>query len=282
MGMREKNLTDPVQLDEMAVQMCASPKYRALKIPVETAAQLLAAELPLHRSRKDAIKAARQKLHQVAALYLGEPDHAAMQLQLDAAFQSGEAHLLKEVCRSILESHASTRERLPILQDFFERLFAITGKPQIILDLACGLHPFSIPWMGLAPGTEYRAYDLNRPRVDFINHFLPRLGFLPLAEHGDILLHPPQVKADVAFFFKEAHRFEQRKRGCNREFWQALNVHFLLVSLPTSSLSGRHDLLEQQRRLVYATLEGQPWHVQELLFDNEIVFCVDKHGKAPA
>ncbi len=32
----------------------------------------------------------------------------------------------------------------------------------------------------------------------------------------DILIKPPDVEADIAFFFKEAHRFEQRQHGCNR------------------------------------------------------------------
>jgi hypothetical protein len=52
----------------------------------------------------------------------------------------------------------------------------------------------------------------------------------------------------------------------------------LLVSLPTASLSGRHNLLEQQRRLVCGTCQGQPWNISEILFDNEIVFCIDKTG----
>jgi len=92
----------------------------------------------------------------------------------------------------------------------------------------------------------------------------------------DILLDPPQIQADVALFFKEAHRFEQREKGCNRAFWQALHVNWLLVSLPTENLTGTHSKLEQHRSLVRDTLSGLDWTVTEALFPGELVFCIRK------
>jgi 16S rRNA (guanine(1405)-N(7))-methyltransferase len=183
---------------------------------------------------------------------------------------------VKAACTAILTSHASTRERITILEEFYPRLFSCTGQPSVILDLACGLNPFTFPWMGLPLSTRYYAYDINRPRVALINHYFSLQGLTPLASTEDILVNPPQVGADVAFFFKEAHRFEQRQRGCNLAFWQALRVRYLLVSLPTSSLTGRHSLVDGHRKLVYSILTGQPWQVTEILFTNELVFCIDK------
>jgi hypothetical protein len=40
-------------------------------------------------------------------------------------------------------------------------------------------------------------------------------------------------------------------------------------------------LIEGHRRLVYNLLKNQSWDVQEILFANEIVFCIDK-GYDPA
>ena len=60
------------------------------------------------------------------------------------------------------------------------------------------------------------------------------------------------------------------------EFWKALRVEKLLVSLPTNSLSGKHDLSEQHRRLVYDTIEGLNWDVEEIPFDDELIFCIRK------
>ena len=253
-----------------------SRKYRGLGIPPETVRDLLEKELALGRSEKAALKAVRQKLHNVMAPYLGDPDYEQAAQDLDRAFASADGDAVRAVCTLILQAHASTRERQPLLETFYPRLFAVTGQPKTVLDVACGLHPFGLPWMGLPRETRYHAYEIHRPRVALINHFLTQLGMAPLAEVRDVLVQPPDVQADMAFFFKEAHRFEQRQRGCNRPFWQALKVHWLLVSLPVVSLSGQHSLLEGSRALVRSALGDLPWRVEEILFEHEVVFAIEK------
>ena len=102
----------------------------------------------------------------------------------------------------------------------------------------------------------------------------------PLAENRDILVNPPEIEADLGIFFKEAHRFEKRQPGCNREFWASLNVKTLAVSLPTQNLAGTHSLLDQHRSLVYENLPGGS-DVEELIFKDEIIFVV-KHWRGTA
>lgn len=266
-------------LDELVDDILSTRKYRDLGIPTETLRDLLVRELPRHRSAKDAVKAVRKKLHNIVADYLGDPDYPAASFALEAAFQSGDLSQVKAACAAVLDTHASTRERLSILADFYPRLFALTGQPQVVLDLACGLHPLGFPWMGLPLSVQYHAYDIHAPRVDFINHYFVLQGLPPLAVHQDILMTPPQIEGDVAFFFKEAHRFEQRQHGCNLLFWQALKVRWLLVSLPPASLTGRHSLVDGHRQLVKQAIAGQPWRVTEILFENELVFCIDKGAR---
>jgi len=263
-------------LQPLINEILSSRPYRGLDLPVETVRDLLSQELPRHRSQKDALKSVRHKLHNIVAPYLGDPDYLAAAGQLDQAFDSRDPLQVQAVCRQLLSSHASTRERLPLLPDFYCRLWAVTGVPPTILDLACGLHPFGFPWMGLPVSTRYFAYDIHRPRVELLNHFFIRQGLEPLACVQDILVAPPPVAAEVAIFFKEAHRFEQRQHGCNRAFWQALQVKWLLVSLPTTSLSQKHSLVEGHRRLVYNNLPGLDWPVAEVVFDGEIVFCIKR------
>jgi len=271
-------MTD-LDLQPLVAGILNSHKYRRLGIPPETVEDLLAHELGRNRSQKEAIKETRKKLHNIVAPYLGDPDFPKAENELERAVDSQDAEEIKATCASLLSEHASTRERLPILEQFYQQIFKETGKPDSILDLACGLNPLSFPWMGLPYSVRYCAYDLNRPRLALIHKFFTLLGMQPGGEVRDILLTPPVEKAQVAFFFKEAHRFEQRQKGCNLAFWQALNVRYLLVSLPTASLSGKHNLLAQQRRLVYETIQGKPWKVTEILFDGEIVFCIDKTGE---
>jgi 16S rRNA (guanine(1405)-N(7))-methyltransferase len=252
-----------------------SRKYRCLAIPEETVESLYRQALLNGITPREALKSVRQKLHNIVAPYLGDANFNEAAADLDAAFKDG-VDEIKAVCTRILESHASTRERLSIMETFYSQIFSLTGKPQSILDLACGLNPFAFPWMGLPNTTKYHAFDLNLPRIELINHFFKLEGLERLAAHQDILIHTPNIDADVAFLFKEAHRLEQRQRGCNRVLWQALQVRWLLVSLPTSSLSGKHDLLGKHRRLVEQTCSGQSWTIHEIMFTNEIVFCIDK------
>ncbi|HSV85264.1 MAG TPA: hypothetical protein VLH85_01730 [Levilinea sp.] len=256
-------------------EILASKKYRHLGIPPETVRDLLEKELAAAHSSKAAIKAVRHKLHNIVAPYLGDPSYPDAARQFDDAFDSGGASAIQDALARILSDHASTRERLPHLAEFYACIFAHTGLPGAILDLACGLNPLAFPWMGLPATIRYHAYDIHAPRVALINHCFTRLGLQPLAAVQDILVSPPQTAAPVAFFFKEAHRIEQRQRGANRTLWQALNVHWLVVTLPAASLSRRHDKSDQHRRLVYNTIADLPWQVTEEQVGDEMIFLID-------
>lgn len=255
-------------------QILSSRKYRHLGIPAETVRDLLEKEHASGASPKEALKNAKHKLHNLMAPYLGDPDYPAAQAALQAAFAQPDPQAVRQVCWDLMSAHASTRERLPHLDGLYPQLWAVTGQPRVILDLACALHPLGLPWMGLPADAHYHAYDIHQPRVALLNQFLRLSGRPPLAELRDILLQPPDEPADVTFFLKEAHRFEQRERGCNRRMWTALCTRWLVVSLPASSLTGRHDLAEQQRKLVYSTIGELPWTVQEVQIGPEIFFCI--------
>lgn len=265
-------------IQELTAQVIQGKKYRHLGLNPSTVEDLIRQEAPHHTSAKAILKAVKRKLHNIVAPYLGEPDYAALTDQLgqieDYSLNSAP---LRAFCLEVLSQHASTAERIPLMTNFYAQLFAVAGKPAVILDLACGLHPLSFPWMDLPATTRYHAYDILQPRVDFINTFFGKIGLAPLAENRDILVNPPEHPADLAIFFKEAHRFEKRQPGCNRPFWEALNVAKLAVSLPTQNLSGSLSLLEGHRKLVYANLP-KDWPVDEIQVENEIIFLIDRSG----
>jgi 16S rRNA (guanine(1405)-N(7))-methyltransferase len=215
-------------------------------------------------------------MHHLMAAYLGEADYEQSAIWFEEAFAPKSVDEIRQACIRMMNLHASTSERVPHLEDFYQKIFTACGKPGSILDLACGLNPFAIPWMDLPKAAEYHAYDIHTPRIHLINRFLSLLQRPPLGEVRDILIDPPCVKADIAFFFKEAHRMEQRRKGANRELWQAINVRHLIVSLPAKSLSGQHDLSRQMRQLVETSLRGFPWAVQEFQSRNELIFCIQK------
>lgn len=263
------------EANKICTSLLSTKKYRDLELPKETVLDLIYQVAKNTGNARDIEKIVRQKLHNIVAPYLESVDYNALSEKIKK-IKPSQAVAIEDFSRKMLESHASTRERLPIMTDFFARIFSLTGIPKSIIDLACGFNPFALPWMKLPSSTIYHAYDIHQPRVELINNYLPLLRRPPLAEKRDILVDPPKEYADVAFFFKEAHRFEQRQHGCNRTFWQALNVRFLIVSLPSANLSGSRSMLEGQRILVKRAIEGFPWTVEELLFETEIVFCIDK------
>lgn len=263
------------QIEAMIAEILDSSKYRGLSIPHATLLDLFMQELPNHKRSKELKQSVKTKLHRIVAPYLGDPDYNQAAIDLDNAIKDGE-QAIDGFCLEMLASHASTRERLPIMEHFYEQIFNQTGIPASILDLACGLNPFALPWMHLPLSSSYYAYDLHQPRVELINHFLKHIQRPELAVCSDILVEPPQVIAEVAFFFKEAHRFEQRQRGSNRLFWLALPVKTLVVSLPAISLSGRHDKIDQHQRLVYDAIRGTDWPVTEISAGSELIFIIKK------
>ena len=273
------NLEDKL-IQEMIDHVVDSKKYRHIGLNLSTVEDLIRQEAPHHTSQKAILKAVKRKLHNIVAPYLGDPDYSTQTKELSKLeFYSLDSEPLKAFCLDVLSQHASTAERIPIMAQFYAQLFRAVGQPEVILDLACGLHPLSFPWMGLPTSVRYHAYDILQPRVDFINQFFAKIGLAPLAENRDILVSPPSHPADLGIFFKEAHRFEKRHPGCNRAFWEALDVKTLAVSLPSKDLSGTHSLLESHRKLVHANLPTNRT-VREILIENEVVFLLDERTGA--
>ena len=270
-----KTILNTEEVKAITASLLSSRKYKGLDLPEETILNLIDQNFPHGKNARDVEKVVRQKLHNIIAPYLETLDYADARAELNS-IGPWDKEAIEKFCLKVLEKHASTRERLPIMADFYNRIFETTGIPNSILDLACGLNPFALPIMNLPVSTSYYAYDLHQPRIQLINDLFLLLGRPPLAEKRDILVDPPKEKADIAFFFKEAHRFEQRQHGCNRAFWESLNVRYLLVSLPSANLTGSRSMINGQRILVERTLKGLPWTVQELVFETEIVFCIDK------
>ncbi|MAH07128.1 hypothetical protein CMI38_02665, partial [Candidatus Pacearchaeota archaeon] len=53
-----------------------------------------------------------------------------------------------DVCDDLLSITLSTKERLKDYSEIYSKIFSITGKPERIVDLGCGMNPLSFPLMG--------------------------------------------------------------------------------------------------------------------------------------
>jgi 16S rRNA (guanine(1405)-N(7))-methyltransferase len=181
----------------------------------------------------------------------------------------------------------SSRERLPILDRFFVDIFAHTGSPRSLLDLACGLNPLSLPWMGLGRSSSgallddgevvYHAYDIDTARVAFLNRYLDLAGVHADARTQDVICAPPVEQADVALLLKSSTCLERQKRGVTLALLDALDVSYAVVTFPVKSLGRREKGMPAHYAQTFAEmLASRPWPVIRLDFATEQVFVVDK------
>lgn len=144
------------------------------------------------------------------------------------------------------------------------------------MDLACALDPLNLLWTDWPKTIPYFAYDLNLPRVKFLNRFFPAVYPNAKAIQQDILINPPTEPTQAAFFFKEAHRFEKRKPGSNAYFFMSLPVDVIIVTLPATDLTGHHSLENYHGQLIQSAIQNHPWQLVEDRAGDELIFFIFK------
>jgi 16S rRNA (guanine(1405)-N(7))-methyltransferase len=259
-----------VDLDTLVDTVLNSAKYREVSPTLVRA--IGAQELRKRRNQKEAVKATKNKLHQtVGAYWQGNQEYADWLAQLTAA--AADPTQVRTVCQSILRHHASTRERLPLLPDFYATLFA--GLPPIhsVLDLACGLNPLTIPWMPLAADAVYQACDIAHDQAAFLHEALPLLGVQGSATVCNLLETIPAIKADVVLLLKTLPCLEQVDPTIGARLLTTIDAPVLIVSFPGQSLGGRHKgMTTTYPAHLQALLQDTAWQVTPFPFATELVF----------
>jgi 16S rRNA (guanine(1405)-N(7))-methyltransferase len=289
-------MSDP--LAEIVAEVLGSAKYRT--VSPELVRATAARELAAHRSRKDAVKAVKNKLHQVAGAYFdGKPAYdewlrlltsAATEHTLNDTAESQRPTLnaqrstpnpqppsFRAPCQEIMRRHASTRERLPILERFYAECLA--GLPPIrsVLDLACGMNPLALPWMPLAPDVRYHACDIYADLADFLTQFFTLANVTGRAEVCDLSAGSPDAEADLALVLKAMPVLEQLDRAAPLRLLRGLKARFVLVSFPAQSLGGRgKGMAETYERRFTELVANENWAVRPHRFRSEVAFLVDK------
>jgi len=174
-------------------------------------------------------------------------------------------------------SHASTRERLPILDQFYASTLAHIPRITSVLDIACGLNPIALPWMPLAEGAEYHAYDVDRRLIGFLDEFLPIAGVPGGAHVLDVTRHLPDRGADLALVLKAVPCLDQVSPSAVARLLQGLNTPNVLVSFPLRSLGGRIKGMSRTYEARFAELvAGKGWSVRRFAFTTELAFLVTR------
>lgn len=277
-------------LDELVAAVRASARYRDIAEPLIR--RLGERELAKRSNLKEAVKATRSKLHQVAGAYIEEPRYAAWLAELRRVWEESDAapdgeQLRRATLRRIMARHASTRERLSILDQFYAQTLATLGPIRSVLDIACGLNPLTLAWAPLADEVDYYACDIYSDMVAFLNGYFAlesshtRPGLRGHAETRDVIAAPPERSADLALILKAIPCLEQVDKTAGERLLRAVRADHLLISFPAHSLGGRskgmvptyearfHDLMEQ-------TGIGARAEVRRFEFATELAFLVSR------
>ncbi len=185
---------DDARLEELVGLVQNGPRYRPIHAGLVR--KIAMQELSKGRSLKEAVKETRNKLHQVGGAYQEtSPDYPRLLAELSEL-----PHALDELrpfCLDAMQAHASTRERLPYLAEFYTPLREILGEVHSIFDLACGLNPLALPWMPLAVGGEYSACDIYSDMVAFLNEFFRHAGIQGAASLCDLTAEVPSQPVEL-------------------------------------------------------------------------------------
>jgi 16S rRNA (guanine(1405)-N(7))-methyltransferase len=267
---------DSAALERLMEDVLAGAKYR--DICPELVGDIGARELARRRNLKEAVKATRNKLHQVGGAYFaGREDYMAWLAALEQEACSGDGAALREESRRIMSYHASTRERLPILDQFYATLLADLRPIRSVLDIACGLNPLAIPWMSLEGGAECYACDIYQHMMEFLNRFMLLAGVRGHAQTCDVLCTCPSQRVDVAFLLKTIPCLEQIDKQAGYRLLRAINAQYLVVSFPARSLGGRHrGMVTNYEAHFHALIADERWSVTRHEFATELVFVVRK------
>ena len=173
-----------------------SARYR--DVDAALVERLATEELPKSRNGDEAVKRVKRRLHQAVGAFRGSAPPA-----LTAAWRGdlGDPDF-RAACLGAMRSHASTRERIGHIERFFPGIWSITGVPQSVLDLGCGLNPLALPWMALAPDAAYVAIDADERPLAAVRGFLDLVGQPHEVTASDLVTEAPTQRADVALLLK--------------------------------------------------------------------------------
>jgi 16S rRNA (guanine(1405)-N(7))-methyltransferase len=272
---------DQAQMERLVQSIIESPKYRS--VSHELIRNIGLRELAVRRNLKEAIKTTKNKLHQVAGAYLdSKPQYDLWSTTVASAIQSDDHDQLRRVCREIMAHHASTRERLAILDSFYMTTLADLQPVRSVLDVACGFNPLAIPWMPLETDTRYYACDVYDDMIAFLNTFFRLTGVNGKATTCDLVASPPREAVDVALVLKVLPPLERLSKNSGLQVLRAINASYMLVSFPAQSLGGRDKrMVENYEEWFLSLAEMEGWQIERFVFPTELVFRVEKGESGP-
>lgn len=257
-------------IDLLVQAVIAAPKYR--QVSPDLVRRIVERELAKARDAKTVVKATKNALHQASGAYLPvKPRYAALLERLRAT--AGDRTALRAACREAMRQHASTAERLALLDDFYRTVFDNVRPIRSLLDLGCGLHPLAIPWMGLDEAATYHACDISADMMSFVAAFFPLSGLRGTADVCDLTDRCPAGHVDVALLLKCVPSLDHLDRSATGRLLDHVDADHVVISFPVATLGGRARGTVSAYESRFAELSaGRGWSIHRYRFATELVF----------
>jgi len=267
-------MTQPGHLEELVRIVKRSPKYRS--VCDEVIRNIGRRELQKGGNLKKAVKATKNKLHQIAGAFLQtRPSYEAWLEKLRKAKKRG-FHDLRLACIEIMRHHHSTRMRLKNLDGFYRGIFSRLPPVHSIVDIGCGFHPLAIPWMPLSGRVRYYAYDLYEDLAGFLSEFMKLIDVEGYAEARDVIRNPPEVKVDLAFLLNMIPTLERIEENASVKLLDAVEAKSIVISFPVRSLGGKNKGMRGYYRAFFQGLMRKDWDSWSFETENEMIYVAEK------
>jgi 16S rRNA (guanine(1405)-N(7))-methyltransferase len=269
-------VVNAVDIKPILTEVAKKPKYAG--ISAEIIQRIAAMEFQKRKTLKEALKGTLAKLHQLGGAYLEQrPDFAQWSREIAELPEDLRAAGTKNFCLEKMRGHASTSERLPIINEFYQTCLQSIAPIQSILDLGCGIHPLALPWMPLAEDPMYLGMDIFKEMTDFDQRFLQQVRLRGRVLHADFLGNLPRQRYQLALCLKIIPLIDQVNQGITRTWLEKIPAEHILVSFPTSSLGGRSKGMPAHYRERFAQLTSEShWRVETYEFPSELAFLLQR------
>ena len=221
--------------EEALTKLLASKNYK--DFCPDTVKSEFEKQLAKRGSVAEAEKYTRERLHAMSGAFMSAGELKAARKCL-ARFIEGDEAALHEA----LLLHASSRERIDVLSTLYEEIFSVTGRPDSVLDAACGLNPLYLGSLGIPHIT---ATDLHGALTDLISDWAQAAHRDIHAYCSDLTLTVPKGKYDLCLLMKLLPVLETNEKGSAMKLLSMIDARFFCVTFPTRTLGGRRVNMEE-------------------------------------
>lgn len=268
---------DPNTLDKLVAAVGQGRRYS--HIMPDLVKRITCEEADKFRKPSQVIKSARSRLHQIGGAFQGKPiNFGQWETRLKELPTDIRHPAVMQYCQEMMQLHVSSLERLSILPEFFKMTLEAVRPIHSVLDLACGLNPLAIPWMGLNDQLTYTACDIYEDMVGFLNTFFRHFSPDSIAFTCDITQMKEFPKVQLALLLKTLPCLEHLNKNIGSRVLENIHADHILVSFPVKSLSGHEKgMRENYQSYFYSILKPSSWTLRTFEFSNEMAFLLSRN-----